>query len=118
MWSNLDKILFVREKITKRDLAHWDTTIVAPLLRFVRGHLLFVDPPEGIPFPEVRDFALVLRPIIESFRYRSFVRLLAREAYTFLPLFPDGLLKRCLPPCARFLVSHLTRMLHVAKTQC
>ncbi len=163
--SHPDKILFEREKITKRDLARWYTAVEVPLLRFVRGHVIFVkrfpkgvsergffqknlpahapeamrsvelgkwkkarytlvtdlesilwwvnqdavefhvvalrapdfshlrymvfdiDPPEGMPFAEVRDFTLAIKPIVESFGYRSYVKPSGkRGAHVFCPL--------------------------------
>ncbi len=46
-----------------------------------------IDPPEGMPFKEIRDFTIAIRPIIESFGYNAFVKPSGkRGAHVLCPL--------------------------------
>ncbi len=61
----------------------------APDFKYVRYMVFDLDPPEGMPFAEVRDFALAIRPVIESFGYATCVKPSGkRGAHIYCPLEP------------------------------
>ncbi len=76
-WVNQDAIEFHLVALRAPDFAH---------LRYMAFDL---DPPDGMPFPAVRDFALAIRPVIETFGYATFVKPSGkRGVHIYCPLQP------------------------------
>ncbi len=84
--DNLDSILWwVNQDAIEFHLL----ALRAPDYQYVRYMVFDLDPPEGMPFPELRDFALAIRPVIESFGYATCVKPSGkRGAHIYCPLEP------------------------------
>lgn len=70
----LDKVATLLWLVNLDALEFHTTLVAAP--NFTRPDLMVfdLDPPPGVAFTEIRDFALACRPVIESFGYRCFVK--------------------------------------------